>query len=427
MSPPPRSRSRDVHKKKGRGRDRDRERDRKRRKARRSASSSSTSASSDSSRSRSRSKSKHKKLRTVVGTTRDKIEIAYDNSHASRSEKNMADDDDRDEEALATIAKKRDGDIDRYKKNPELESQPSKNANQTQPMESAGGGNSDAEGLELILRQKALENFRKFRAAAAGKTDTNGATGKEALVDGSQNAVKEIAEANSSGVTHFQRQGSSLAIKNSAGSPRSEDCGNGTSHSRKQEGSAGMSHGTASPGTFEAGEIGCATQPKGRTVEATHSVCQLRSPQDGRNSLSVMQRLESTPGSCASVNQRLLGSSAGASHVNGAPRVRSVVSIPAREGLDGSTYTTPTRPGENSAPVESSRDAGRPLIDINKAERTNGDGRKTSEASASNGSILSPAEGKSQVRTDDKDGSQFQKKTFSRMHDGETVEVRSRV
>jgi hypothetical protein len=98
--------------------------------------------------------------------------------------------------------------------------------------------------------------------------------------------------------------------------------------------------------------------------------------------------------------------------VNGAPRVRSVVSIPAREGLDGNTYTTPPRPSENSAPVESTSDVGRPLTDINKAERANGDDRKTSEASASNGSILPPA--------------QFQKKTFSRMHDGETVEVRNR-
>ncbi|RCV09126.1 hypothetical protein SETIT_2G001200v2 [Setaria italica] len=418
-SPPPRSQSRDVHKKKGRGRDR--ERDRKRRKARRSASSSSTSASSGSSRSR--SKSKHRKRRTDAGTTRDKIEIDYDNRHASRSEKNMAEDDDRDEEALTVIAKKRDGDIDSYKKNLELESQHSKKANQTQDMEPAGGGNSDAEDLELILRQKALENFRKFRAAAAGKTDTNGATGKEALIDGSQNTGTEIAEARSSAVNHFQWQGSSLVMKNSAGSPRSEDCGNATSHSWKQEGSAGMSHGAASPGILEAGEIGGATQQKGRTVEATHSNCQFRSPQDGRNSLSVMQRLESMPGSCAGV----LGSSAGVSHVNGAPRVRSVVSIPAREGLDGSTYTTPPRPSENSAPVESSSDIGRPLIDINKAERTNGDGRKTSEASASNGSILSPAEGKSQIRTEDKDGAQFQKKTFSRMHDGETVEVSYKV
>ncbi|CAN6196631.1 unnamed protein product [Urochloa humidicola] len=412
VSPPPR---------------RDRERDRKRRKARRSASSSSTSASSGSSRTRSRSKSKHKK-RTAACSSRDKIDIDNDNHHTSRSDKDMAEDDNGDEEALATVAKKGDGDIDRHKKNLELESQPTKNANQTQDMAPTGGGTSDAEDLELILRQKALENFRKFRAAAAAarKTDINGATGKEALIDGQQNAGTEIAEARSSAVTRFQRQGNSLVMKDSAGPPRSEDCGNGTGHSWKQEGSAGMSRGDASPGILEAGETGGATQQKGRTVEATHSNCQFRSPQDGTNSVSVMQRLVSTPGSCASVNQRL-GNSAGASHVNGAPKIRSVVSIPTREGLDGSKYTTSPRPSENSALVESSSDVGRPLIDINRTERTNGDDKKTSEASASNGSILSPAEGKSQARTEDKDGAQFQKKTFSRMHDGETVEVSYKV
>ncbi|CAN6209105.1 unnamed protein product [Urochloa humidicola] len=425
VSPPPRSRSRDVRKKKGRGRDR--ERDHKRRKARRSARSSSTSASSGSSRSRSRSKSKRKKPRTVADSTRDKIEIDYDNRHASRSEKNMAEDNGGDEEAVATIAKKGGGDIDRYKKNLELESQPSKNANQTQDMAPAAGGTSDAEDLELILRQKALENFRKFRASAAGKADINGATGKEALIDGPQNAGAEIAEARSSAVTHFQRQGSSLVMKKFAGSPRSEDCGNGTSHSWKQEGSAGMGRGAASPGILEAGDTGDAAQKKGRPVEATQSNCQFRSPQDGTNSLSAMQRLVSTPGSCASVNQRL-GNSAGARHVNGAPRIRSVVSISENvNGLDGSTYATPHRPSENSALVESSSDVGHPLIDINRTERTNGDDKKTSEASASNGSILSPAEGKSQARTEDKDAAQFQKKTFSRMHDGEAVEVSYKV
>ncbi|CAO1940044.1 unnamed protein product [Urochloa humidicola] len=429
VSPLPRSRSRDVRKIKGRGRDR--ERDRKRRKARRSASSSSTSASSGSSRSRSRSKSKHK-MRTAACTSRDKIDIDYDNHHASRSEKNMAEDDNGDEEALATVAmkgdvaKKGDGDIGRHNKNFQLESQPSKNANQTQDMAPTGGGTSDAEILELILRQKALENFRKFRAAAAGKTDINGAIGKEALIDGQKNAGTEIDEARSSAVTRFQRQGSSLVMKDSAGLPGSEDCGNGTGHSWKQEGSAGMSRGAASPGILEVGDTGGATQQKGRTVEATHSNCQFRSPQDGTNGVSVMQRLASTPGSCASVNQRL-GNSAGASHVNGVPKIRSVVSIPTREGLDGSTYTTSPRPSENSALVESSSDVGRPLIDINRTERTNGDDKKTSEASASNGSILSPAEGKSQARTEDKDGGQFQKKTFSRMHDGETVEVSYKV
>jgi len=429
VSPAPRSRSRDVRKKKGRGRDR--ERDRKRRKARRSASSSSTSASSGSRRSRSRSKSKRRKRKTVAGTSSDKIEIDYNNRHDSQSEKHMAEDDGTDENKLP-IAKKREHGIDSYDKNLELDSPPAKNANETQEMAPAGGGNSDAEDLELILRQKALENFRKFKAAAvvAGKTGTNGATGKEALIDDPQSAGTEIAEARSSAVTHFQKQGSSLVMKNPARSPRSEDYGNG--RSRKQEGSAGMSSGAASPGILEDGRIledgdtGGATQQKGRAEEATRSNCQFRSPQGGRNSLSVMQRLGSTPGSCASVIQRL-GSSAGVSHVNGAPRVRSVVSIPAKEGLDGSTYTTPPRPSENSAPVESTSDVGCPLIDINKAERTNGDDRKTSEASASNGFILSPAEGKSQARTEDKYGAQFQKKTFSRMHDGETVEVSYKV
>jgi len=421
VSPAPRSRSRDVRKKKGRARDR--VRDRKRRKARRSASSSSTSASSGSSRSRSRSKSKRRKRKTV--------EIDWKNRHDSQSEKHMAEDDGTDENKLP-IAQKREHGIDSYDKNLELDSPPAKNANETQEMAPAGGGNSDAEDLELILRQKALENFRKFKAAAvvAGKTGTNGATGKEALIDDPQSAGTEIAEARSSAVTHFQKQGSSLVMKNPARSPRSEDYGNG--RSRKQEGSAGMSSGAASPGILEDGRIledgdtGGATQQKGRAEEATRSNCQFRSPQGGRNSLSVMQRLGSTPGSCASVIQRL-GSSAGVSHVNGAPRVRSVVSIPAKEGLDGSTYTTPPRPSENSAPVESTSDVGCPLIDINKAERTNGDDRKTSEASASNGSILSPAEGKSQARTEDKYGAQFQKKTFSRMHDGETVEVSYKV
>nr|CAB3451675.1 unnamed protein product [Digitaria exilis] len=475
VSPPPRSRFRDVRKKKGRGRDR--ERDRRRRKARRSASSSGSSASSGSSRSRGRSKGKSRKRRTFDsakdGAAKDKMEIDYDNRHASWSEKHMSEDDDRHESKL-DIAKKGEHDGDSYKKNLELESPPSMNANETQEMAPTGGGDSDGEDLELILRQKALENFRKFRTAAvmAGKTGTNGVTGNEALVDGPQNTVTKIAEAKSSAVTvtHLQRQGSSLVMKSLGGSPRSEDCGNGAGRFWKQEDS----------------DTGRPTQQKGRTVEATHLNCQFRSPQDGRNSRSVMQRLVNTPGSCASVNQRL-GSRAGVSHVNGAPtpRIRSVVSIPAREGLDASTYTTSPRPSENSAPVESSSHVGCPLIDISKAERTNGDERKTIEASASNGSMLSPAEGKSLVRTedtsenpapvessshvgcplidinkaertngderktieasasngsmlspaegkslgrtDDKDSDQFQKKTFSRMHDGEAVEVSYKV
>lgn len=276
MSPPPRSRSRDVRKKKGRGRDRERDRKR-RRKAQRSASSSSTSASSGSSRSRSRSKSKSRKRNTFDGAkdgaAKDKMEIDYGNRHAS--------DDDRDENKLA-IPKKGEHDVDSYKTNLELESPPSMNANETREMAPTGGGDSDGEDLELILRQKALENFRKFRAAAvmAGKTGTNGVTGKEALIDGPQNAGTKIAEARSSAVTHFQRQGSSLVMKSLDGSPRSEDCGNGAGRLWKQEDSAGMTRGPASPGRHEAGDsdTGGPAQQKGRTVEATHSNCQFRSP-----------------------------------------------------------------------------------------------------------------------------------------------------
>uniref|UniRef100_A0A0A9D8B8 Uncharacterized protein n=1 Tax=Arundo donax TaxID=35708 RepID=A0A0A9D8B8_ARUDO len=253
----------------------------------------------------------------------------------------------------------------------------------------------------------------------AEKTD-NGAT-----TDSPQNAGTKIAEARPAAVTHFQRQGSSLGMRHSAGS---EDCENGSSHSWKQESSAGgcMSRGAGSPRrVLEAGNTDGPTQQKGSMVEATLSTSQLRSPQGGRNSRGVMQRLVRTPGSSSSVNQRL-GSSAGVSHVNRTPRVRSVVSIPARDGLDGSKHTTP-RPCENSAPVESSSEVGCPLIDINKAEGTNGDVRKTSELSALNASILPPAEATNLARIEDKDGSQFQKKSFSRMHDGETVEVSYKV
>ncbi|XP_062189771.1 uncharacterized protein LOC133892823 [Phragmites australis] len=427
VSLPPRSRSRDVRKKRGRGRDR--ERDRKRRKARRSSSDSSSEPSCGSSRSRSRSGSKSKSRKRRVGDTKegagsDKIEKDYNSRHTSRSEKSMIDDDDRVEDPSA---KKGDNDIDIYEKSgvlEKMESLPSKNANETEEILPAGGGNSDAEDLELILRQKALENFRKFRAAAvmAVKTD-NGATGKEALMDSPQNTSTKIAEARSAAGTPFQRQGSSLGVRHSAGSPRSEDHEYGMTHSWKQESSAGMSRGDGSPGILEAGDTCGPTQQKGSTVEATHSTSQIISPQYSRNDHSVMHRLVSIPGSSASVKQRL-GSNAG---MNGTPRVRSVVRVPAREGLDGSTYSTPPRTCENSAPFESSSEVGCPLIDINKAEGTNGDDRKASEASASNGSILSPAVGKSQARIEDKDGSQFQKKTFSRMHDGETVEVSYKV
>lgn len=469
--PPPRSRSRDVKKRKGRGRDR--ERDPKRRKARRSTSSSGTS-SSDSSQTRSKS-SKHS---AKDGTARHKIEKDYGNQHTSLSEKNTADYSDRDEEAVVVAKKGMDNETERYEKNVSLEpmkNPPYKNANETEDILPADGGSPVAEDLELILRQKALENFRKFRAAASmsGKTN-NGATGKEMLTDSPRNAGMKVAEARSAAAP-FQRQGSSLGVRHPTGSHRSAGSQYGTSHAWKQESSAGMSRGAGSPRILEDVDTGSPTQQEGRKFEATHSSSQLRSPQDGRNSRSVMQRLVSTPGSAASVNQRL-GSSAGVSHVNGAPRIKSVVSIPAREGLDGCTtpqrpyenpapvessskiregfdgcttpqrpyenpapvesnskiregldaFTTPQRPCENPAPVESGSEIRPTPIDINKAEGTNGDDRKRSEASASNGSILSSADGKSQVteaRTEDKDGSQFQKKTFSRMHDGETVEV----
>uniref|UniRef100_A0A0A9F867 Uncharacterized protein n=1 Tax=Arundo donax TaxID=35708 RepID=A0A0A9F867_ARUDO len=415
VSPPPRSQSKDVRKRKGRGKDRDREKDRKKRRAR---SYSSSSASSGSSKSRSRSRKRRD------DATRDKVQQDYGNRHTSWSEKNMIEDVGRDEEAVAT-AKKGDHDIHSYKKNVELEKMeslpPSKYANETEEILPARTESPVAEDLELILRQKALENFRKFRqeAVMATKTD-NGAT-----TDNPQNAGMKIAEPRPAAVTPFQRQGSSPGLRHSAGS---EDCGNGSSHSWKQESiaSGGMSHMAGSPRrVLEAGDTGGPTQQKGSMVEATLSTSQLRSPQDGRNSHSVMQRLMRTPGSSASVNQRL-GSSAGVSHVNVTPRVRSVVSIPTRDGLDVSTHTTP-RPCENSAPVESSSEVGCPVIEINKAEGTNGDVRKTSELTASNGSILSPAEGTGLARIEDKDGSQFQKKTFSRMHDGETVEVSYKV
>ena len=45
-------------------------------------------------------------------------------------------------------------------------------------------------------------------------------------------------------------------MKNPARPPRSEDYGNGTSHSWKQEGSSGMSSGAASPGILEDGDTG---------------------------------------------------------------------------------------------------------------------------------------------------------------------------
>ncbi|TVU40225.1 hypothetical protein EJB05_13678 [Eragrostis curvula] len=428
VSPPPRSRSRDVKKRKVRGRDR--ERDRKRRKARRSTS---CSSSSDSSRSRSKSRKRGVK----DGTTKDRTEKEYGNGHASRSEKNLTDDVCRDENALV-IAKEGDNGIEGYEKNVSLdkiENPPSKDTDETTDVLPAGGGSPVpvAEDLELILRQKALENFRKFRAAAAKtrKTD-NGATEKETLTGSPHNDGTKAAEARSAAVAPLQRHPSRVGVKHPTESPRSENCGNGASRSWKQESSAGMSHRIRSPRILEDGDTGCPTEQEGRTIEATHSTFQSRSPQDDRNTRAVMQRLVSTPGSSSSVNQRL-GSSAGVSHVNGAPRIRSVVSIPAREGPDDSSYTTPHRHCGSSAPGEINSEIEPNLTDVNRTEigHTNGDDRKTNEASASNGgSILSPDEGKSQAteaRVEDKDGSQFQKKTFSRMHDGETVEVSYKV
>jgi hypothetical protein len=415
VSPPPRSQSRDVKKRKDR--DRDREKDPRRRKAWKSRSSRSTSSSGSS---RSRSKSSKQ-------SARDKIGKQYDNRRASMSEKNITDYFDRDEEAVVA-AKKGCYEIERYEMNVSLEKTEnplSRNANETEDILPDDGGSPVTENLELILRQKALENFRKFRAAAAtaGKTD-DGATQKEILTDSPQNAGTKVAESRSAAITPPRGQASSLGARHPTESPKSEDYGNRKSP-WMQKSSAAMSHGAGSPSRIlKNGDTGGLTKQGGSTIEATHSTSQPRSPQDGRNSHSVMQRLVDTPGGASSANQRL-GSSAGARNVNGAPRIKSVVSIPTREGYDGGT--TPQGGCENFAPVESSSEIRHALIDINKAEGTDGDDRKVSEASASNPSVLSPAEGKRQVteaRIEDKDGSQFQKKTFSRMHDGETVEVR---
>lgn len=398
---------------------------------RRSTSSSTTSASGGSSRSRSRSKSKSRKRRTADrtndGATKVKLEKDYSDRRSSWSiDKNMDGDADRVEEAPATIATKGGDDIHSHRKSVDLEkmeSLPSKNANQTEmTLPAAGGSNSDAEDLELILRKKALENFRKFRAAVVSTGNTDGVTTeKEVLTDSPQKASAKIAEAR-----HFQRPGSGLGLRHShsAGPPRSEYRENGSDHSWKHESSAGMSRRAGSPGTLEVGNAGVPTQQKGRTVEETHSASQFRSPKDDWNSRSVMQRLVSTPGSSTSVKQRL-GTRTGVNHVTGAPRVRSVVSIPARGGLDGGTDTTTPIPSEDCPPVGSSSEVGLPLVDINKAEGNDGENKETGGTSASNSSILSPDEDKSQARIENKDG--FQKKTFSRMHDGETVEVSYKV
>jgi hypothetical protein len=93
-----------------------------------------------------------------------------------------------------------------------------------------------------------------------------------------------------------------------------------------------------------------------------------------------------------------------------------------REHITGSEFTTTV--SESPIRVESSSEIRQRPVEINNnLEGTNGDDRKTGEASAPESSVLSTDEGKSQAGTEDKDGSQFEKRTFSRMHDGETVQV----
>ncbi|VAH46635.1 unnamed protein product [Triticum turgidum subsp. durum] len=174
VSPLPKSHSKDPRKKKGRGRDKDR----KRRRVRRSRSYSSSPARSGSSRSRSRSRSKSKSRKQRADGTRH---------YASR---------DRD------VYSEEDAVADDYEKNVELkemESPPSKDANETGEILPVSCESPEVEeDLELILRQKALENFRKFKGAVAmvGKTENNG-TGKEVLADSPQNTVTKFPEARS--------------------------------------------------------------------------------------------------------------------------------------------------------------------------------------------------------------------------------------
>lgn len=435
MSPLPRSHSKDTRKGKGRGRDRDRDKDRKRRRARRSRSYSSSPASSSSSQSRSRSKSKSRKRRaggTRDDATGDRIQD-YDNYLPSRTERNFIEDVDRDEEAVAVAVATKG--IDDYEKNVVLErreSSPSndskemgeilspKDANAVDEILPIGSGSPEVEeDLELILRQKALENFRKFKEAAAkpGKTDSNG-TGKGVLTDSLENTSTKIAEARSV-VTPSRMQGNSFGVGHSAGSPELEDFGNSVSPWNQE-----MSRGDKSPGILEASDTSPPTQQKGSRLELIRPTSRIMS-RDSRNGGSVMQRLGINIASSATIKQRL-GSSAGVIPVQATRRVRSVVSIPVREGLDGSEVTT--TPLENPVPVESSSEVRHPPVEINNnLEGTSGDDRKTSEASAPDSSVLSAGEGKSQAGTEDKDGSQFEKRTFSRMHDGETVQVSYKV
>ncbi|KAE8819085.1 Strictosidine synthase 1 [Hordeum vulgare] len=400
VSPLPKSHSKDTRRKKGRGRDKDR----KRRRVRRSRSYLSSPARSGSSRSRSRSKSKSRK-RTVDSTR-----------HDASKDRDVY----RDEDAVAVTMKG----IDDYEnvELKEMESPPSKDAHETGEILPVSCQSPEVEeDLELILRQKALENFRKFKGTVAmvGKTENNG-TGKEVLTDNPRNTVTKFPEARSA-VALFQRQGSNLGVGHSTRSPEFEDFENGRSP-WKQE----TTHGGRSPGILEAGDTCGPTQQQGSGIEEIHSTSYITS-HDGRNSGSVMQRVGSTPTSSGSIKQRL-GISSVVSPVQARPRVRSVVSIPSREGLDGSTFTTTPTVCENPASVQSSSEVRHFPAEMSKLEGIDGDDRKTGEASAPDSSVLSTDEGKSQAAgTEDKDGSQFEKRTFSRMHDGETVQVSYKV
>ncbi|KAF7008717.1 hypothetical protein CFC21_023415 [Triticum aestivum] len=418
VSPLPKSHSKDPRKKKGRGRDKDR----KRRRVRRSRSYSSSPARSGSSRSRSRSRSRSKsksRKQRADGTrhyaSRDRVVQDYDKCQDPQNEKRSVEDVYSEEDAVA----------DDYEKNVELkemESPPSKDANETGEILPVSCESPEVEeDLELILRQKALENFRKFKGAVAmvGKTENNG-TGKEVLADSPQNTVTKFPEARSA-VVPFQRQGSNIGVGHSTRSPEFDDFENGRSP-WKQE----TTHRDRSPGILEAGDTCGPTQQQGSGLEEIRSTSHITS-HDGRNGGSVMQRLGSTPASSGSIKQRL-GISSVVSPVQARPRVRSVVSIPSREGLDGSTFTTIPTVCENPASVESSSEVRHFPAEINKLEGIDGDDRKIGEASIPESSVLSTDAGKSQAAgTEDKDGSQFEKRTFSRMHDGETVQVSYKV
>ncbi|KAG8081286.1 hypothetical protein GUJ93_ZPchr0007g5769 [Zizania palustris] len=244
-------------------------------------------------------------------------------------------------------------------------------------------------------------------------------------MDSPKSGDTKIAEASSLDEL-FQRQRSGLAMNRSVGSLiLEEDLGNRPTVSCKRESSAAMSLEAKSPEILEAGSTSSPSEQKGSSREATHSISQNKLP-DGRNSCSIVQRWGSVPRSSASAKQSL-GSSPGVSYVNGNPRVRSVVSIPTKKGLEGGTSVTPPSVCNNSSPVVSISEVRHPPIETGKVERTNGDERKSGEASTPNVSTLSTSEGKGQPGTEGKDDSQFEKKTFSRMQDGETVQVSYKV